>query len=90
MALHESYLLDKKDYPSDVLGGKHLLADYKGAPSRNKKKLEAADEQGMAFAEDREADGVHPHLPRLRQEVQRRLSQVQAHHRGQQIQGGDT
>ena len=37
MALHDNYLLGKKDYPSDVLGGKHILVDYKGAPSRNKK-----------------------------------------------------
>ena len=43
-------------------GGKHLLADYKGALSKNKKKPDAADEQGVAFAEGGKGkfDGVHP------------------------------
>ena len=50
MALYNNYLLDKKSYPSDVLGGKRLLSDYKGAPSRNKKKPEAADKQGVTIA----------------------------------------
>ena len=50
MALYNNYLLDKKSCPSDVLGGKRLLSDYKGAPSRNKKKPEAADKQGVAIA----------------------------------------
>merc|ERR1711999_58161 len=35
----------------DLLAAKRLLADYKGAPGKTTKSTDAADEQGVAFAE---------------------------------------
>ena len=76
-ALGDNYLLGKQEYPQDLLAAKRLLADFKGAPSKT-----------GGISGRRERGGVHPHLPRLRQEVQRRLAKVQAHHRGPQGQDG--
>ena len=50
-ALGDNYLLGQQEYPQDLLAAKRLLADFKGAPSKVKKAAEAADEQGVAFAE---------------------------------------
>ena len=87
-ALRDNYLLGKQEYPQDLLAAKRLLDDFKGAPSKVKKAAEAADDQCVAFAEGGKGGGVHPYLPRLRQEVQGRVAEVQAHHRGPQGQGG--
>ena len=50
-ALGDNYLLGKQEYPQNLLAAKRLLADFKGAPSKTRKTAEAADEQGVAFAE---------------------------------------
>merc|ERR1711966_63290 len=50
-ALGDNFLLGKQEYPQDMLAAKRLLADFKGTPSKVKKAVEAADEQGMAFTE---------------------------------------
>ena len=42
----------------------------------------------MASSEGGKGGGVHPYLPPLRQEVQGRVAEVSAHHRGAQSQGG--
>ena len=41
-ALGYNYLLAKKEYPHDILAAKRLLADFKGAPSKAKKAVEAS------------------------------------------------
>ena len=50
-ALADNYLLGKQEYPQDLLAAKRLLADYKGVPGKATKAADAADEQGVAFAE---------------------------------------
>ena len=50
-ALGDNYLLGKQKYPQDLLAAKRLLADFKGTPGKARKATEAADEQGVAFAE---------------------------------------
>ena len=50
-ALGDNYLLGKQEYPQDLLAAKRVLADFKGASGKTRKTSEAADEQGVAFAE---------------------------------------
>ena len=45
-------MYSKQEYPQDLLAAKRLLADFKSAPGKAKKTEKAADEQGVAFADD--------------------------------------
>ena len=52
VALDDNYLLEKQEYPQDLLAAKRLLADFKGAGPNTKRKAPGSEEgQGVAFVE---------------------------------------
>ena len=85
--LDDNCLLGKQEHPQYLLVAKRLLADFKGTGPKTKRKAAGSDDdQGVAFVKKK--GGLHPYLPRVRQQVQRRLASMQEHHRGPQGQGG--
>ena len=58
--LDDNYLLGKQEYPQDLLASKRLLADFKGAgPKVRKKVIGSEDDHDIAFVEQ-ESGGFIP------------------------------
>ena len=100
MADKERYLRGRQDgaggqlpagqagIPPRSSGSQAAASRFQGDGGQSEESSGSGEQAKSGVCGGREGDGVHPHLPRLRQEVQGRVTQVPAHHRGAQGQGG--